>query len=291
MGTLLIPGMVTFVPQFVLAANAGLVDTLPGLFLPFLVAPFGVFLMRQYIKGLPRDLLDAGRVDGAGELRIFCADHPAALRSCPGDAGDPDVPRQLEQLPVAAGRRPDRGHLHPAGRPRALLQGPERHELRPAPRRGHRGRHAHPADLPRLPAQVHRGHRHHRHQVATPGTGRRPPRRPVHPTNERPTMSDQTMPDPIVPTSSNRAPRVPRGLATPDRRHVIVGGAAMLAALGLSPHAEASAPTASLPDAVPGASNSRLHALGTRHLAQPGRVDAPGHRPAGRQHPRVAGRG
>ena len=71
MGTLLIPGMVTFVPQFVLAANAGLVGTLPGLFLPFLVAPFGVFLMRQYIKGLPRELLDAGRVDGAGELRIF----------------------------------------------------------------------------------------------------------------------------------------------------------------------------------------------------------------------------
>jgi len=71
-------------------------------------------------------------------------------------------------------------------------------------------------------------------------------------------MSDQTMPDPIVPTSSNRAPRVPRGLATPDRRHFIVGGAAMLAALGLSPHAEASAATASLPDAVPGASNSRL---------------------------------
>ncbi len=69
----MIPGMVTFVPQFVLAANAGLVDTLPGLFLPFLVAPFGVFLMRQFIMGLPRDLLDAGRVDGAGELRIFGA--------------------------------------------------------------------------------------------------------------------------------------------------------------------------------------------------------------------------
>ena len=68
---LMIPGVVTFVPQFVLVANAGLVDTLPGLFLPFLAAPFGVFLMRQYILGLPRDLLDAARVDGAGELRIF----------------------------------------------------------------------------------------------------------------------------------------------------------------------------------------------------------------------------
>ncbi|KRE43934.1 carbohydrate ABC transporter permease [Knoellia sp. Soil729] len=71
MATLLIPGVVTFVPLFVLVANAGLVDTLPGLMLPFLAAPFGVFLMRQFILGLPRDLLDAGRVDGAGELRIF----------------------------------------------------------------------------------------------------------------------------------------------------------------------------------------------------------------------------
>ncbi len=69
--TLMIPGVVTFVPLFVLVANAGLIDTLPGLILPFLVSPFGVFLMRQFISGLPRDLLDAGRVDGAGELRIF----------------------------------------------------------------------------------------------------------------------------------------------------------------------------------------------------------------------------
>ncbi len=71
MTTLLIPGVVTFVPLFILVANAGLVDTLPGLFLPFLVTPFGVFLMRQFILGLPRELLDAGRVDGAGELKIF----------------------------------------------------------------------------------------------------------------------------------------------------------------------------------------------------------------------------
>lgn len=71
MGTLMIPGVVTFVPLFVLVANLDLVDTLPGLMLPFLVAPFGVFLMRQFMLGLPRELLDAARVDGAGELRIF----------------------------------------------------------------------------------------------------------------------------------------------------------------------------------------------------------------------------
>jgi multiple sugar transport system permease protein len=71
MGTLMVPGMVTFVPLFVLVANLNLVDTYPGLILPFLVTPFGVFLMRQFILSLPDDLLDAGRVDGAGELRIL----------------------------------------------------------------------------------------------------------------------------------------------------------------------------------------------------------------------------
>ncbi len=71
MGTLMVPGMVTFVPLFVLVANLGLVDTYPGLILPFLVTPFGVFLMRQFIVELPDDLLDAGRIDGASELRIF----------------------------------------------------------------------------------------------------------------------------------------------------------------------------------------------------------------------------
>ena len=71
LGTLMIPGVVTFVPLFVIVANAVLIDTLPGLILPFLVTPFGVFLMRQFISGLPPDLLDAGRVDGASELGIF----------------------------------------------------------------------------------------------------------------------------------------------------------------------------------------------------------------------------
>jgi multiple sugar transport system permease protein len=71
MATLMIPGMVTLVPLFVLVANLGLVDTYPGLMLPFLVTPFGVFLMRQFIIELPDDLLDAGRIDGASELRIF----------------------------------------------------------------------------------------------------------------------------------------------------------------------------------------------------------------------------
>jgi len=71
LGTLMIPGMVTLVPLFVLVANMGLVNTYFGLILPFLAAPFGVFLMRQFFLGIPDELIDAARVDGASEARIF----------------------------------------------------------------------------------------------------------------------------------------------------------------------------------------------------------------------------
>ncbi len=71
LGTLMIPGMVTLVPLFVLVANMGLVNTYGGLILPFLAAPFGVFLMRQFFLAMPDELIDAARVDGASEARIF----------------------------------------------------------------------------------------------------------------------------------------------------------------------------------------------------------------------------
>jgi len=71
LATLMIPGVVTFVPLFILVTNMGLTNTLAGMWLPFLSAPFGVFLMRQFILGLPDELIQAARVDGAGELRIF----------------------------------------------------------------------------------------------------------------------------------------------------------------------------------------------------------------------------
>jgi multiple sugar transport system permease protein len=69
--TLMVPGIVTFMPLFVIVANIGLVNTHAGLILPFLAGAFGVFLMRQFIGGIPDELLDAARVDGAGEHYIF----------------------------------------------------------------------------------------------------------------------------------------------------------------------------------------------------------------------------
>ena len=71
LATLMVPGVVTFMPLFVLVANIGLVNTHAGMILPFLAGAFGVFLMRQFIGGIPDELLDAARVDGAGEHYIF----------------------------------------------------------------------------------------------------------------------------------------------------------------------------------------------------------------------------
>lgn len=73
LGMLMVPYVVLLVPQFVLVSNMHLVNTYPGIILPILAVamPFGVFLMRQYISGLPDELIDAARVDGAGEFRIF----------------------------------------------------------------------------------------------------------------------------------------------------------------------------------------------------------------------------
>lgn len=71
LATLMVPGVVTFMPLFVMVANMGLVNTHAGMILPFLAGAFGVFLMRQFIGGIPDELLDAARVDGAGEHYIF----------------------------------------------------------------------------------------------------------------------------------------------------------------------------------------------------------------------------
>lgn len=71
MVTLMVPAVATFVPLFVLISNFHLVNTYAALILPYLTQPIGVFLMRQFMSGVPDALMEAARVDGAGELRIF----------------------------------------------------------------------------------------------------------------------------------------------------------------------------------------------------------------------------
>jgi multiple sugar transport system permease protein len=71
LATLMVPAGITLIPNFVLMRNLGLVNTYPGLILPFLVGPFGVFLTRQFMYGIPDELLEAARIDGANEWRTF----------------------------------------------------------------------------------------------------------------------------------------------------------------------------------------------------------------------------
>ena len=71
LATLMVPAGITLIPNFILMSNLGLVNTYPGLILPFLAGPFGVFLMRQFMLGVPNELLEAARIDGANEFRIY----------------------------------------------------------------------------------------------------------------------------------------------------------------------------------------------------------------------------
>jgi multiple sugar transport system permease protein len=71
LATLMVPAGITIIPNFILMSNLGLVNTYPGLILPFLAGPFGVFLMRQFMLGIPDELLEAARMDGANEFRVF----------------------------------------------------------------------------------------------------------------------------------------------------------------------------------------------------------------------------
>jgi multiple sugar transport system permease protein len=68
---LLIPGQVAMMPLFLLLKQMGLVNTWGGVVVPALAGIFGIYLVRQYTLGIPDDLIDAARVDGAGEFRIF----------------------------------------------------------------------------------------------------------------------------------------------------------------------------------------------------------------------------
>lgn len=68
---LMIPFQIVMIPAYLILARLGLVDSLWGLILPSLVDAFGIFLMRQSIMAIPSELIDAARIDGAGEFRIY----------------------------------------------------------------------------------------------------------------------------------------------------------------------------------------------------------------------------
>ena len=72
LGGVLVPATALALPLFLMFAGVGLTNTYWAVFLPSIVSPFGVYLSRVYAAAsVPDELIDAGRVDGAGEVRIF----------------------------------------------------------------------------------------------------------------------------------------------------------------------------------------------------------------------------
>ena len=71
LGTMMIPYQVTMIPQYELMNNFGLLNSHTALILLHCFSPFGVFLLRQFFVSIPDSLIEAARIDGAGDLRIL----------------------------------------------------------------------------------------------------------------------------------------------------------------------------------------------------------------------------
>lgn len=68
---LVIPAQVAMIPLFLICKQLGLVNSYGGVLVPTIASIFGIFLIRQYALSIPDEMLEAARVDGAGEFRIF----------------------------------------------------------------------------------------------------------------------------------------------------------------------------------------------------------------------------
>ena len=76
LGTLMLPTVVTIIPNFILFKHLGWLDTILPLVVPYwLATPFGIFLMRQTFLGIPRDFEEAAAIDGANPWQIFWRVH------------------------------------------------------------------------------------------------------------------------------------------------------------------------------------------------------------------------
>lgn len=71
LSTIMIPIQVILIPIYQVVASFGMVNTYWGLIIPAAATPTGVFLLRQYMLGIPDELIEAARIDGMGEFRLF----------------------------------------------------------------------------------------------------------------------------------------------------------------------------------------------------------------------------
>jgi len=71
LATMMIPHQIIMIPAYLMLARLGLINRLWGLIIPAAIDAFGIFLFRQFAMSIPNELIDAARVDGAGEFQIY----------------------------------------------------------------------------------------------------------------------------------------------------------------------------------------------------------------------------
>ena len=164
LGALMIPIQVILVPEFLIISWLGLLNTHWGVILPRAAEAFGIFMVRQFMVSIPDELIEAARLDGAGEFRIFLRVRAAAVEADHRGAGDLHLHVALERLRLAA-RRADRPvDVHAAARAQS---GPRRGQsgMGSGDGAGARQPAAHAGDLRRVPAIPDPGHRQHRPEM------------------------------------------------------------------------------------------------------------------------------
>lgn len=71
LATLMIPFEVIMIPEYLIVSRLRMLNSLKALVIPSLVTAFGIFMCKQFCEGIPNELIEAGRIDGASEFRIF----------------------------------------------------------------------------------------------------------------------------------------------------------------------------------------------------------------------------
>ena len=100
--TFLISQPVIIVPLFILARTLGLLDSYAGLIIPSIFNAFGIFLLRQFYLGVPRELEEAAVIDGAGYFRVYWSIILPLSRPILSALAILVLPRQLEFVSLAA---------------------------------------------------------------------------------------------------------------------------------------------------------------------------------------------
>jgi len=69
--TMMLPKQISLIPLFIIMKDLKWFDTYQAMIVPYIAYPFGVFLVKQFMQGIPDDLIDAAKIDGASELQLF----------------------------------------------------------------------------------------------------------------------------------------------------------------------------------------------------------------------------